>query len=49
MTTIKEQVEKLGDAGTKVFGYAIIGSILNIISDSVEELELFLNTDIKEV
>jgi len=39
VTTIKEHIEKLGDAGSKVIGYAIIGSILNILSDAVDELE----------
>jgi len=36
---LKDHIEQLGNNGTQVFGYAIIGSILNIISDAIDELE----------
>jgi len=39
MTTIKKQIELLGENGNKVIGYAIIDSMLNIIYEVLEEME----------
>lgn len=38
MTTIAERIEELGETGDKVIGYSIVGSMLNIISEALDEL-----------
>lgn len=43
MSTIKDEykkfVEKCGDAGDKIIGYAIIGSNLNMLAEDADELD----------
>ena len=38
MTTIKERLDELGDAGDKIIGYSIVGSMLNIMLEALDEL-----------
>ena len=38
MTTIKERINEFGDAGDKIIGYSIVGSMLNIICEALGEI-----------
>jgi len=39
MTTINDYISKLGADGENVIGYAIIGSMVNILIEAAEEIE----------
>lgn len=38
MTTIEERMKELGTEGDKIIGYSIVGSMLNILSEALDEL-----------
>jgi len=38
MTTIEDRLNELGDAGDKIIGYSIVGSMMNIMSEALDEL-----------
>ena len=38
MTTIEDRLNEIGDAGNKIIGYTIVGSMMNILHGALDEM-----------
>jgi hypothetical protein len=38
MTTIKDRLDELGDTGDKIVGYSVVGSMMNILYEALDEM-----------